>query len=335
MQKKNLNSIFKINYLILLLIFFINYIFYFFEWIYHLKNFFLTINFIFLCLFLLSNFLYLKEYNRWKWNIKELINSNFLESEELKNTLFQKMKYKENDEFYSLFKNFFIRKNIIKKDYKDLKDVFYKMVPEHFVNEVGENWIERIWLWISIKKNLNVMFLDIIWFTSIAEKLPQDRALLLLNIYFDWIVEIIKINWWYVDKFLWDWMMIVFEWEETDSIIKTSIEIQNFISKFQVSDIWKKINIWIWINSWEVILWTIWSKKRMEITLIWDVVNTASRLEWLSRIFKEKIIIWEQTYNSIKNKNIFSINYLWLKELKWKKQKIKIYWVETLLNIKI
>jgi len=38
------------------------------------------------------------------------------------------------------------------------------------------------------------MFLDIIGFTSITEKLPPERALLLLNIYFDGIVEIIKGN---------------------------------------------------------------------------------------------------------------------------------------------
>jgi len=335
MQKKYFNSIFKINYLILLVIFLINFIFYSSESFNEFKFLFLLMNFLLFLLYFTVNFTYKKEYNLERWNMKELINNPFVNSEEIKESLFKKMKYKENDEIYNLFKNLFVRKNIANKDYRELKDVFLKMVPEHFLNEVGESGIDRISLWISIKKHLNVMFLDIIWFTSIAEKLPQDRALLLLNIYFDGIVEIIKLNWWYVDKFLWDWMMVVFDTEKSDNILRASIEIQNFISKFQVSEIWKKIAIWIWINSWEVILWTIWSKKRMEITLIWDVVNTASRLEWLTRTLQDNILISDSVFDSLENKEDFTINNLGLKEIKWKKNKIKVYWVEPLLNIKI
>ena len=184
-----------------------------------------------------------------------------------------------------------------------------------------------------MKKYLNVMFLDIIWFTTIAESLPQDRALLLLNIYFDWIVEIIKLNWGYVDKFLWDWMLVVFTQDNSDEILKASIWIQKFIKNFKVSEIGKNISIWIWINSWDVIMWTIWSNKRMELTIIWDVVNTASRIEGFTRRLKDKIIISQETLDKIKNKNEFNINDLWEKILKWKKIKKKIYWVESIINI--
>ncbi len=335
MQKKYLNSIFNTNFLILLVLAFSNIVYFLYEWIKDVKIQFLIINFWFLILLFVVNLIYRWEYNSWKLNIREIIKNTFSDSESMKELLITKMKYKENDEIYNLFKSLFVRKNIISKDYLDLKNLFFKMVPENFINEVGESWIEKIALGVSIKKHLNVMFLDIIWFTTIAEHLPEDRTLLLLNIYFDWIVEVIKKYWWNVDKFLWDWMMIVFDDKNTDNSLKASIEIQNFISKFQVSDIWKKISIWIWINSWEVILWTIWSKERMEITLIWDVVNTASRLEWLTRNYEEKIIISEHTYKLLENKDDFKINKLGLKEIKWKQKKIQLYWVEPLINIKI
>ena len=101
------------------------------------------------------------------------------------------------------------------------------------------------------------MFLDIIWFTTISEKIPPERVLLLLNVYFDGIIEIIKSNGWYIDKFLWDWIMIIFDSNSSNPVVKASLEIQDFIKKFNFSEIWKSINIWIWINSWEVIMWTI------------------------------------------------------------------------------
>lgn len=327
MQTRYFNSIFKINYVILLFLLFWNLAFYFIEWLYRYKSHFLIYNLLLLAIFLLSNLLYKREYNNEKWNLKDLMNINFWDSNSLKETFVKKLKYKENEEINNLFKKFFIKKSIINKDYVDLKNIFFKMVPEHFIAEVGESWIDRISLWVSLKKSLIVMFIDIIWFTSIAEKLPQDKTLLLLNIYFDWIVEIIKKYWWNVDKFLWDWMMVVFDNNNMNNSINTAIDIQEFFKKVQIKEIWKKIEIWIWINFWEVILWTIWNKKRMEITLIWDVVNTASRIQWLTRFYKEKILFSESVYNLIENNEKFNISNLWYKTLKWKKNKINIYWI--------
>jgi class 3 adenylate cyclase len=122
-------------------------------------------------------------------------------------------------------------------------------------------------------------------------------------------------------------MMVIFDNLESDIIIKTSIEIQKFMKKMQISELWKNIRVWIWINSWNVILWTIWSNNRMEITIIWDVVNTASRIEWLTRNNWYNIIISESTYKNLKIPNNYKIIDLWLTSLKWKKSKIKIYGV--------
>jgi len=177
------------------------------------------------------------------------------------------------------------------------------------------------------------MFLDIVWFTSLSENIKPERALFLLNIYFDWIWEIIHKYWGYIDKFLWDWIMIIFDEEYSDNALLCSIEIQDFIKKFQISTIWKRINIGIWINSWEVIAWTIWTKKRMDATVIGDNVNTASRLEHLTRKYEDNIIISSNTYDVIQDKEKFNLTLLWKEKLSWKEREVEIYWVNTYINI--
>jgi len=296
----------------------------------------LFLNLIILIIFFVLNKKYNHELNEKKNDVK-VFSDNILKWNNLwvKNLLLKRIFYKENEDTYKLFKNIYIKKNILIKDYNDLKSVFLKFVPESFLREVGEMWTDKISLWVSVKKYLNIMFLDIVGFSTISEKLTPDKALLLLNIYFDWIVEIINSNWWYIDKFLWDWIMIIFDNLKSDSVIKSAIEIQNFISKFQVSEVWKKISIGIGINSWDVILWTIWSRNRMEITIIWDAVNIASRIEWLTRTYKKNILISENTYNNIGNKKDFITSEIWYKSLKWKLTKIKLYSVESVLNLKL
>jgi len=288
----------------------------------------LTYIFIF-CFFLFFNYLYNRELEETKKLIKEFIKDN-------KNDLLIKSTiYTENKENNNLFNNLIVNKNIIKKDYIDLEKVLFTFTSEYFLDQVSEKGRDRVDLWVSIEKNIHVMFLDIIGFTTITEKLRPERALLLLNIYFDWIVEIIKKNHWFIDKFLWDWILAVFTEKDADNSIKASIEIQKFISNFRISEIWRNISVWIWINSWWVIMWTIWSKDRMEVTIIWDTVNTASRIEWLTRRFKDKVIISQETFKLIKNKNLFNIKDLWEKVLKWKKIKKRIYWVESIINLDI
>jgi len=329
-------SILKINQLFFILIILIDCLFFISNTLYQYKTLFFVINITMFILFYILNKEYIEEYTDGNWHMKTLNDSVlWWKDNKIKDLLLKKLTFKENEDTYKIFKNMYLRKNLIAKDYEDLKTVFLKFVPELFLNEVGHMWTNKITLWLSVKKYLNVMFLDIIWFTSMTEKFSPDKSLMLLNTYFDWIVNIIKHNWWYIDKFLWDGMMIIFDGEDSDLAIKSAIEIQNFMKKFKIQDVWKKISVWIWINSWEVILWTIWSEERMEITIIWDVVNTASRIEWLTRTFKNNLIISDSTYKWISNKKNFWVKDLWFHPLRWKRWKIKIYGVDPIINIEI
>lgn len=326
--KINNLSIKRINFTLFFLMFFLTLTFLlFFDW-YNIKKYFIIIIFLLLALFIIFNYIYTIDFEKSKENIKSVLKNN--DGLICNNSL-----YKENIEQDNLFKYFAIDRNIRKKDYLDLEKILQKFTPEYFLEHFSKKWRDRIELGLSSEQFMHVMFLDIIWFTTITEKLNPERSLLLLNIYFDWIVEIIKNYWWYIDKFLWDWILIVFTEQNSDNILKASIDIQKYIKNFRVSEIWKNISIWIWINSWNVIMWTIGSNKRMELTIIWDVVNTASRIESFTRKFKDKIIISEETFNSIENNKEFNISDLWEKILKWKKIKKRIYWVDSIININL
>jgi len=52
--------------------------------------------------------------------------------------LFKNLLFKENEDTYKLFKNMYIKKNLLAKDYQDLKSVFLKFIPEIFLEEVGK-----------------------------------------------------------------------------------------------------------------------------------------------------------------------------------------------------
>jgi class 3 adenylate cyclase len=321
-------SFIKLNFLFFFLLVLSNFWFYFFK-----SDILIFKNLLFLNLFLISFLLILNTifYKKLKDFMQKLgtFNQNwdsFTKIEKQKQDL---TNFKENNDLEKLLKRYILKSNIDKKNLDEVKSTFMKFLPKQIYDEIGEKWYERIALWNFKMKNISVMFIDIAGFTSISEKINHERALFLLNLYFDWIGEIILKNKWYIDKYLGDWIMVIFdEWYEENAIV-ASIEIQEFIEKFKMWDLGKKITVWIWINSWEVIVWTVWTKKRMEATVLGDTVNIASRLEDLTRGYDKNIIISESVYKLIENKDKFSINFLWKEALRWKEKEISFYWVDS------
>ena len=66
-------------------------------------------------------------------------------------------------------------------------------------------------------------------------------------------------------------------------------------------------------------------EKRNEASTISDAVNTASRMEGLTKIFKSSIIISEDTFEKIKNTDTFNYRYLGKILVKGKQQPKGIY----------
>lgn len=148
-----------------------------------------------------------------------------------------------------------------------------------------------------------VIFLDICSFTSISEKAPADMVVKLLNNYFDVMVKEIIAQGGYVDKFIGDAVMAVFRGDfHLDRAIEAALAVRNKIThlpavKEQFSFTPK---VSIGINSGEMISGNIGcaSLRRLDYTVIGDVVNTSQRLQ--SAAAPNQILIEHSCYEKVK-----------------------------------
>lgn len=159
-------------------------------------------------------------------------------------------------------------------------------------------------LMVSETLEASIAFIDICGFTSISENETPDNVVKLLNSYFDLMVkEIIKQEG-YIDKFIGDAIMAVFRGDyHLDRAIDACLAVRSEIEKLPVfsENVSYKPNVSIGINSGEVISGNIGSAslRRLDYTVIGDVVNTAQRLQSAAR--QGQIVICEEAYQRIKH----------------------------------
>ena len=148
-----------------------------------------------------------------------------------------------------------------------------------------------------------VVFIDICSFTSISENESADVVVNLLNKYFDVMVKEILAQNGHIDKFIGDAVMAVFRGDyHLDRAVEASLAVRKQIEDLpkQLSDVSFHPKVSIGINSGEVISGNIGSVslRRLDYTVIGDVVNTAHRLQSVAGA--NQIFLAENCYERIK-----------------------------------
>lgn len=172
-------------------------------------------------------------------------------------------------------------------------------VDETVLNFMGTREFESSLLQNEILE-ATVAFIDICGFTRISEKEKPDNVVKLLNNYFDVMVKEIIAQGGLVDKFMGDCVMAVFKGDyHLDRAIDASLSIRSKVTALPVTGDFKP-QVSIGINSGEMISGNIGSStlRRLDYTVIGDVVNTAQRFQ--SAAGPGQIIISESSYEKVK-----------------------------------
>lgn len=151
------------------------------------------------------------------------------------------------------------------------------------------------------RAEVSVLFADVVAFTSLCESRRAEEVVALLNELFSMLTEVVFRHGGTVDKFVGDCLMAV--WgapvrhpdhaaralsaaEDMMRFLETANE--TFREKYGTT-----IQLGVGINSGEAIVGNIGSDKRMEYTVIGDVVNVAARLEAIAR--PNQVLVAEAT----------------------------------------
>ena len=113
--------------------------------------------------------------------------------------------------------------------------------------------------------------------------------------------------------------------DNQENAIRCALEMRTALAEFnrQYPRYRRGLHFGIGINTGEVIVGNVGSEDRVEYTAIGDTVNVGSRIEGLTRLKSDSILISESTYRSVKE--FFSMTQWEPMDIKGKNGKITVY----------
>ncbi len=165
-------------------------------------------------------------------------------------------------------------------------------------------------------RDVAILFCDIRSFTTLCEGMAPAAVVDHLNRYLDEMVACIQAEGGVVDKFIGDAIMATFGGlapvaSPTEAAVRAALRMQRELVLLRTEWTLQKLPILrsgVGIHFGPVLLGPIGSDQRREFTVIGDVVNTASRLETLTKDHDCPVIISESVHAALTQdlKNIFA-----------------------------
>lgn len=157
------------------------------------------------------------------------------------------------------------------------------------------------------REKICILFSDIRNFTTYSENLPPEEVVKALNEYFSAMTEVILENNGTVDKFIGDGLMAFFGAplyieNPTLAAVKASLQMRQRLKelneKWQLEDR-AQLNNGIGLHTGYALVGNIGSAKKMDYTAIGDTVNTASRVEGVTKTLEAPILITQAAHEEI------------------------------------
>jgi len=182
-------------------------------------------------------------------------------------------------------------------------------------------------LGVPENRQVSILFIDIVGFTSMSETMSPAAVALILNDYLSRMTDVIFKYEGTLDKYIGDAIMAVFGApldmpDHASRAIRAALEIRDRLQEFNAERKEPKIRIRTGINSGQVVALEIGSINKKEYTVLGDTVNTASRLE--SSVAKPGlIVIGENTYEAVKGE--FECRSMGNATLKGKEKEVAVF----------
>ncbi len=212
----------------------------------------------------------------------------------------------------------------VEKRLAKLQTAYSRFVPPQLIELLGKESILDVDWGNQAEKKMTILFSDIRGFASLSERMSPQQCFDFINAYLSFMEPVVLAHGGFIDKYIGDSVMALFPSRGDDALhasLGMLAELNNFnaqrsilLSELPIDHPERRsgsdIRIGIGLNSGLLMLGVIGGSNRMEVTVISDAVNLASRVETLTKTYQTPVLLTQHTLNSIRDPADFSIRFI-------------------------
>jgi adenylate cyclase len=184
-----------------------------------------------------------------------------------------------------------------------------RFVPHPFVRYLERQSLKDLARGQSVSRVMTILFSDLRSFTSMVEGLDPRATFDLLNAYFAAMVPPIEGHRGFVDKFIGDAIMALFDDATADGALSAAIEDHRALERFNAAR-GARLGMGIGLHTGPLTLGVVGSEERLSCTVYGDNVNLASRVEALTRMYGARVLITGATLEALGQRGAFDLRFV-------------------------
>ncbi len=207
-----------------------------------------------------------------------------------------------------------------------IHEVTKKFVPHEFIRSLGKETLTDVRLGDQVEKLVTVLFTDIRDFTTLSEKMTPEENFKFVSSFNARLGPIIRSNDGFINQYLGDSIMAIFPDDPTDAL-NAAINMQKAIHELngeRRQTGLSPINAGIGMNTGTLIMGITGDEFRMDAATISDTVNTAARIESLTKYYRSPLLLSDHTLQYLDQNNSFHFRHLGNVKLKGKNNLLSI-----------
>ena len=209
---------------------------------------------------------------------------------------------------------------------RELSTAMARFVPHEFIKTIGRDKIVDVQLGDQIEKEVTVLFTDIRSFTSISEKMTPFENFNFVKTYAERMGPIIQRNGGFINQYLGDGIMAIFQNSPKDAL-NACIEMQQDIVDYN-KELEKAnqplVRVGMGMHTGPLVMGIIGDENRRDAAMISDTVNTAARMESLTKEYGADILLSDSSLAGL-GENKYHVKNLGTVHVKGKELPVVIY----------
>ncbi len=202
-----------------------------------------------------------------------------------------------------------------------------RFVPTEFIKVLGKEGITEVSLGDHQAQEVTVFFSDIRDYTRISETMTPEQNFKFVETYARRMGPIISEHRGFVNQYLGDGIMALFQQSPADAL-QAAIDMQRSISEYNRQQSVENrvlLRVGMGLHTGPLIMGIIGDQRRSDATVIADTVNTAARLEGLTKYYGTQIMLSEDSFALLSEETKAQTRYLGLVQVKGRQQPMGIY----------